>query len=168
MFALQDDRTNLVPITTPTPSDLGQVRIIWPSTSPIPYQSIANLSLTKQPEKRRLSGACTRCHERKTKCEAPFPCQRCKALGVKCIQRERKRKGRNTLSQKSLFRPTITSSSISASSSIPTAAPNLWIGPEISMNTQCGSGTFPEVQQDWVNPMSVSFWNEVLEQAYLS
>jgi hypothetical protein len=162
MLALQDDRTNLLPIATPTPSDLGQVPITWPSISPILYQSIADLSLTKQPEERRLSRACVHCHERKTKCEAPFPCQRCKARGIKCIQWERKRKGQDTLSQKSPFRPTTTSSSI------PTAVPNLWIGPEFSMDTQCGSGTFPEVQQDWVDPMSVSFWNEVLEQAYLS
>jgi hypothetical protein len=119
MLALQDDRTNLVPIATPTRSDVGQVPITWHSALPIPYQSIADLSLTKQPEKRQLSGACVRCYEKKTKCDKSFPCQRCKKWGFQCIQREKRRKWQHTLSQKSPFGP------MTISSSIPTAVLNL-------------------------------------------
>jgi hypothetical protein len=38
---------------------------------------------------------------------------------------------------------------------------------DFSVDTQCGNGTFSEAGQDWIDPMSVSFWNGGLEQAYL-
>jgi hypothetical protein len=78
---------------------------------------------------------------------------------------KRKSKWQDTSSQYSPFGP------ITSSSSISTALPKPWMGPSLgdnfSVDTQCGNGTFSEVGQDWIDPMSVSFWNGGLEQAYL-
>jgi hypothetical protein len=85
---------------------------------------------------------------------------------IECTGWKRMSKLQDTSSQHSPFGP------ITTSSSIPTALPNLWMGPGLgdglSVDAQCGNGTFPEVRQDWIDPMSVSLWNRVLEQAYLS
>jgi hypothetical protein len=66
----------------------------------------------------RLKEACDRCHRMKTKCRAPFPCQKCTKSGSKCVGRRKTLKRQNTLSQQSPFRTT-------TSFAIPTAVPNL-------------------------------------------
>jgi hypothetical protein len=85
---------------------------------------------------------------------------------IECTGWKRMSKLQDTSSQHSPFGP------ITTSSSTLTALPNLCMGPglgdDFPVDTQCGNGTFPEVRQDWIDPMSVSFWNRVLEQAYLS